>query len=69
MSKYEILIGWSKEDRLFIAEAPQLAGCIAHGATEAEARANINKAIELWLATAKAFGDAIPEPKQDISAT
>ena len=61
--KYETIIYWSKEDSAFIAEVPELAGCIAHGASQEEALANVNEAIQLWLDTAKEFGDPIPEPK------
>ena len=61
--KYETIIYWSKEDSSFIAEAPELPGCIAHGASQEEALANVNGAIQLWLDTAKEFGDPIPEPK------
>jgi predicted RNase H-like HicB family nuclease len=61
--KYETIIYWSKEDSAFIAEVPELPGCIAHGASQEEALANVNEAIQLWLDTAKEFGDPIPEPK------
>ena len=54
---------WSKEDSAFIAEVPELPGCIAHGTSQEEALANANVAIGLWLDTAKEFGDQIPEPK------
>jgi predicted RNase H-like HicB family nuclease len=30
-TKYEIIIYWSKEDEAFIAEVPELSGCLAHG--------------------------------------
>jgi len=61
--KYETLLYWSNEDSAFIAEVPELPGCIAHGASREEALANANEAIQLWLDTAKEFGDQIPEPK------
>jgi predicted RNase H-like HicB family nuclease len=61
--KYEIIIYWSNEDRAFLAEAPELPGCIAHGPTQEQALANIREAMELWLETAKEFGDPIPVPK------
>lgn len=32
-SKFEIILYWSKEDDTFIAEVPELAGCIADGKT------------------------------------
>jgi len=63
MYKYETIIYWSEEDGVFIAEVPELPGCMAHGSTPDEALANVKDAIELWISTAKEFGDPIPEPK------
>jgi predicted RNase H-like HicB family nuclease len=48
---------------VFIAEVPELPGCMAHGSTQELALANANQAIQLWIDTAKEFGDPIPEPK------
>ena len=62
MTKYEVIIYWSKEDDAFIAEVPQLAGCAAHGASQEEALLNAQDATDLWIETAKEFGDPIPEP-------
>ena len=63
MDKYEIIIYWSDEDQAFVAEVPELPGCIAHGGTHEEALANAKTAMQLWIATAREFGDSIPEPK------
>jgi predicted RNase H-like HicB family nuclease len=63
MHKYEIIIYWSREDQVFIAEVPELSGCMAHGKTQQEALANANEAIQLWIDSAEEFGDPIPEPK------
>jgi predicted RNase H-like HicB family nuclease len=63
MHKYEIIIYWSNEDQVFIAEVPELSGCTAHGDTHATALANANDAIQLWIDTAEEFGDPVPEPK------
>jgi predicted RNase H-like HicB family nuclease len=63
MYKYEIFIYWSEEDKVFIAEVSELPGCMAHGNTQEAALANVKEAIELWIDTAKQFGDMIPEPK------
>ncbi|WP_366914775.1 type II toxin-antitoxin system HicB family antitoxin [uncultured Meiothermus sp.] len=49
MYKYEIIIYWSQEDDAFIAEVPELPGCIAHGQTAEQALANAHQAIELWI--------------------
>ena len=63
MYKYETIIYWSEEDQAFIAEVPELPGCMAHGGTQEQALASVKEAIELWLETAKEFGDPVPEPK------
>jgi predicted RNase H-like HicB family nuclease len=63
MHKYEIIIYRSSEDQIFIAEVPELPGCIAHGGTQAAALENANEAIQLWIDTANEFGDPVPEPK------
>ena len=61
--QYEILIQWSDEDRAFVARAPELPGCMAHGGTTAAARESIEQAVALWLDTAKESGDPIPQPR------
>ena len=62
-SKFEIILYWSKEDDAFIAEVPELAGCMADGRTYQEALQNIQVIVEEWIETAKALGRPIPEPK------
>lgn len=62
MTKYEVIIYWSKEDDAYVAEVPQLAGCAAHGDSQEEALRNAQDAIGLWIETAKEFGDPVPEP-------
>lgn len=63
MSKYEIIIYWSREDGLFVAEVPELSGCMAHGKTKPLVLKNVEDAIQLWIETANEFGDPVPEPK------
>lgn len=63
MNKYEIIIYWSSADNVFVAEMPELKGCIAHGDTQNEALREINTAAEEWLQIAKEKGWQIPEPK------
>ena len=65
MYKYEIIIYWSREDNAFIAEVPELPGCLAHGETPETALKNAKEAIQLWIETAKEFGDPVPEPKEE----
>lgn len=63
MCKYEIIMYWSEEDQVFVAEVPELPGCMAHGDTQEAALVHVKEAIALWIETAKEFGDSIPEPK------
>ena len=63
MIKYEIIIYWSDDDRAFVAEVPELPGCMADGATYQEALANAEGIIQEWIETAKELGRPIPEPK------
>jgi predicted RNase H-like HicB family nuclease len=63
MNKYEVIIYWSAEDQVFVAEVPELPGCMAHGKTQRDALANVRQAMALWVRTAREFGDHVPEPK------
>jgi predicted RNase H-like HicB family nuclease len=63
MSKYELIIYWSKEDEAFVVEVPELPGCMADGATYTEAVANAQVVIAEWIETARQMGRPIPEPK------
>jgi len=62
-SKYEIIIFWSEEDSAFVAEVPELPGCMADGKTYQEALASAEIIIQEWLETARELGRAIPQPK------
>ncbi len=63
ISKYEIIIYWSTEDESFIAEVPELAGCMADGKSYQEALQNVEIIIGEWIETAVEAGRAIPTPK------
>jgi predicted RNase H-like HicB family nuclease len=62
-SKYEIVIYWSQEDQAFIAEAPELPGCMADGQTYQEALANAEIIIGEWITTAREIGRPVPKSK------
>lgn len=64
MHKYEVIIYWSREDNLFVAEVPELPGCMAHGEMKQDALASVDEAIQLWIDTAREFGDSVPEAKE-----
>lgn len=61
--KYEIILYWSDDDKAYVAEVPELAGCAADGATYRQALASAEVAIREWIDTARELGRAIPEPK------
>lgn len=61
--KYEIILYWSEDDNAYIAEMPELAGCMADGATSADALRNVEQIAREWIETARELGREIPEPK------
>jgi predicted RNase H-like HicB family nuclease len=61
--KYELIVFWSSEDAAFVVDVPELPGCMAHGGTRAEAVANAQQAIDLWVDAAEASQRPVPEPK------
>ena len=63
MYKYEIILYWSEEDNAYIAEVPELAGCMADGATAQDALHNVEQIIDEWIETAQELGRSIPAPK------
>lgn len=63
MIKYELIIYWSEEDGAFIAEAPELPGCMADGASYKEALDNVEVVAKEWLEIARELGRNIPQPK------
>ncbi|MBM3700551.1 MAG: type II toxin-antitoxin system HicB family antitoxin [Actinobacteria bacterium] len=63
MFKYEIIIYWSDEDEAFIAEVPELPGCMADGKTHDKLLENVTQVIKEWLETAEELGREIPKPK------
>ena len=63
MNKYEIIIFWNDNDKCFVAEMPELKGCIAHGDTQDEALNEIQKLASEWLNIASEKGWEIPQPK------
>jgi predicted RNase H-like HicB family nuclease len=61
--KYEINIYWSEQDNLYIAEVPELPGCMADGTTPVDAAKNVEVIISEWIETAQELGRTIPIPK------
>ena len=67
MRDYPILIFWSDEDQAYIADAPDLRHCSAHGETPEEALREIQVAIEAWLEVAREQGKPIPAPTPGLT--
>jgi predicted RNase H-like HicB family nuclease len=61
--RYEVIIYWSRDDRVFVAEVPELPGCAADGKSYQEALSNAETVIREWIETAGDLGRQVPEPK------
>lgn len=61
--KYEIILYWSEEDGAYIAEVPELAGCMADGPTAQEALTNVVQIAREWIETAQELGREVPTPR------
>jgi predicted RNase H-like HicB family nuclease len=61
--RYEVIIYWSDEDNSYVAEVPELPGCMSDGTTYEEALANVRIVIDEWIETAIEKGRAVPEPR------
>lgn len=62
--EYEMIIYWSEKDQAYIAEVPELAGCMADGKSYQEALNNAEVVIDEWIGIAKELGRNVPEPKR-----
>ncbi len=65
--RYELIIYWSREDQAFLAEVPELPGCMADGASYEEVLANAQGVIAEWIETTRSLGRPIPEPKGKLA--
>ena len=63
LDRHEIIIYRSAQDQAFIADVPELPGCMAHGATHEEALNNAKQVMALWLEAARAEGQPVPSPR------
>ena len=61
--KYEIIIYWSQEDGHYIAEVPELPGCMADGETLEDTLSMVQEVMRLWIETCEEDGLPVPQPK------
>ena len=66
--KYEVIIYWSDEDGAFIAEVPELPGCMADGPTKAEALSAVERVAQAWIETANELGRPVPKPQGKLKS-
>ena len=69
LPKYEVIITWPVRDSAYVARAPELPGCTAHGPSYEAALASIQAAMHLWIDTAVADGTPIPRPAEYVAST
>ncbi len=67
MHRYKVIVYWSEEDEAYIAEVPELPGCMADGSTYEEALKNVQIVIDEWIETARSLGREIPIPKGKLA--
>lgn len=58
--RYRVYLQWSDEDKAWLAEVPDLSGCLADGETPELALKAAHEAEALWLEVAEAEGRPIP---------
>ena len=63
MHKHAVFLYWSPQDEAYVAEVPELPGCMAHGDTLQSALNHAQQAMDLWIDTARELGDPVPEPR------
>lgn len=67
VDKHTVVLWWSDEDGVFVAQAPDLPGCMAHGRTREDALAEIQQAMAGWIEVARETGRPVPEPRSTSS--
>ena len=63
MHKFQISLDWRSQDQAFFAEVLELPGCTAHGDSQQAALSRVNDAMQLWIDTAREFGEPVLRPK------
>ena len=61
--KHEVIIYWSDEDDVFVAEVPELPGCMADGRTHKGALRAVERVAREWIETARELGREVPAPR------
>ncbi len=65
MRPHKVVIWWSEDDNAFLAELPDLPGCMADGKTQEEALANVRQIGAEWVEMAQQLGREVPQPANE----
>jgi predicted RNase H-like HicB family nuclease len=65
--RYDIIIWWSEDDGCYVAEVPDLPGCMADGQSYEQAAANAEAAMMDWIKLAQELGRNVPEPRRRLT--
>jgi len=60
--RYPIIVFWSDEDNMWVADAPDLKSCSGLGETAEQAVVELETAIDAWIDCARRAGYPIPPP-------
>jgi excisionase family DNA binding protein len=63
---FQMIIKWSEEDQAYLGEVPELAGCMADGATRHEAIASAEIVIQESLETVQDLRRLIPQSQTTL---
>lgn len=69
MHKYEVIIYWSEDDEIFVAEVPELLGCAAHGASHQETLREADEAIASGWRRPGSSAIRFPPRREDAFST
>lgn len=69
MLKLHIVLRPDEIDGGFIAECPEIPGCLSEGATEEEAMTNIREAISLCLEVRREKGMPLTVPMREVEVS
>lgn len=60
--KYSVQIVWSEDDAAYLAQIPELPGCMADGKTPEEAIKTVYEVAEEWIKSAQEMSRPVPSP-------
>ena len=67
--RYPVYLRYSDEDEAWIAEVPDLPGCMADGETREDAIRAVEETAALWMDVAAEDGRDVPEPSDPGEAS